>query len=215
MARDITGKRIGESMENPKAYNEDQEFITPLCKLAYKYGSDKCPNLKHTYTPLYYNLFKNIRFDIRKVLEIGIGSSSEMAWLNCPWYTTGASLRMWRDFFPNAQIYGMDILPEAIFSDERITTFCYDQSKPEQLKELISKIGNDLDIVIDDGSHLLEHQVLTTKTLLPLLPKSVMYFIEDVGRKEIVDQLSEYETSYMRASKIVRNDDRILVVKNG
>ena len=64
---------------------------TPLCKLALKYRSDKCPKRgKHTYTPYYYDLLKNKKRSTKKVLEIGIGK--------------GASLKMWRDFFPNAKI---------------------------------------------------------------------------------------------------------------
>ena len=84
-----------------------------MCKLAYKYGTDKCPKLNHVYTPFYYKLFNKKRKAIKKVFEMGIGGSRVMKYI--PQYQTGASLRMWRDFFPNAHIYGADYDPELLF----------------------------------------------------------------------------------------------------
>lgn len=43
--------------------------MTELCELAYKYGTDKCPQIKHFYTPYYYKLFKDRRLSVKKVLE--------------------------------------------------------------------------------------------------------------------------------------------------
>jgi hypothetical protein len=76
--------------------------LDPLSELAFKYLSDKCPQIKHSYTPFYYDLLKDKRNSIKKVLEIGIGSVEE----STKWrpYRAGSSLIMWRDFFPNAQI---------------------------------------------------------------------------------------------------------------
>src|SRR5215212_8637538 len=99
--------------------------ITKLCKIAYKYGTDKCPQLRHTYTPFYYQLLKNKRHKIKKVLEIGIGRYKGIEKNETIYdpglkrhYHRGASLYMWRDFLPEAQIYGADIVPETIFKDE-------------------------------------------------------------------------------------------------
>ena len=47
-------------------------MTTDLCKLAYKYGTDKCPQLKHSYTPFYYQLLKSKRQKIKKILEMDI-----------------------------------------------------------------------------------------------------------------------------------------------
>src|SRR3972149_8272692 len=96
--------------------------ITPLCEIAFKYGTDKCPQISHNYTPVYYKLLKDKKEKIRKVLELGIGSRKTMQWVP-KHYQTGASLLMWRDFFPNAQIYGVDRDPSTIFQAERIKTF--------------------------------------------------------------------------------------------
>lgn len=105
---------------------------TELCDLARKYGTDKVPPEWHSYTPVYYELMKNKR-DIKKMLEIGIGTVGTMGHIGN--YKVGASLRMWRDFFPQATIFGCDIEPEAMIKNEdRIKTFLCDQSNGESLK---------------------------------------------------------------------------------
>jgi glycosyltransferase involved in cell wall biosynthesis len=158
--------------------NTEMKFDTPLCELAYKYRTDKCPQIYHKYTPYYYKLLKDKRESAKKVIELGIGYITEK---NKFWgYPLGSSLFMWRDFFPNAQIYGVDIVPTSIFQADRITTYLYDERKKEDLEDLIKKTGNDIDLFIDDGSHKIEDQVFTAKTLLPMLKRGVIYIVEDV-----------------------------------
>lgn len=162
--------------------------LTELCKIAYKYGTDKCPQLKHSYTPYYYDLFKDKRKKIKKVLEMGIGGNTH-DWSKTDWiydpklnrnYHKGASLYMWRDFFPNAQIYGADNAPETIFQDKRIKTFLCDERKKEDIENLVKQTGSDIDLFIDDGSHYWKNQAFLARTILPLLDKGVIYIIEDV-----------------------------------
>ncbi len=175
---------------------------TPLCKLGYKYGTDKCPQIKHTYTPFYYDLLKDKRNVFKKVLEVGIGHYTDMQqneWHYDPGlnrqYHRGASLYMWRDFFPNAQIYGADRIPHAIFQDERIQTYLCDERKKEDIEKLINNIGSDIDVVVDDASHHVDDQVFLAKNLMPLLNKNVLYVIEDVNHSRILSKaLSEYHT---------------------
>ena len=175
--------RLGE---RDKEYEMDKiVFDTPLCEMAYKYGSDKCPQLSHQYTPRYWKMFSERRNEIKKVLEIGVACPSVM--VHSEYYITGASLYMWRDFFPNAMIYGADILPQCVFRDKRIQTFLCDQSKKEDLVNLIKQTGQDINIVVDDGSHVPEHQIISCLTLMPYLPKDVTYIIEDVTDTKIFD----------------------------
>ncbi|OGM70615.1 hypothetical protein A2975_00170 [Candidatus Woesebacteria bacterium RIFCSPLOWO2_01_FULL_44_14] len=152
--------------------------ITPLCKIAFRYGTDKCPQIGHHYTPFYYKLLRNRRKTVKKVLEIGIGSRVTMPGVP-DHYQTGASLLMWRDFFPNAQIYGVDIDPSTIFQSERITTFLLDTRESSSLSKLIGDIGSDIDLVIDDGSHNGRSQIQVVSTLMPILKKNCIYVIED------------------------------------
>ncbi len=162
--------------------------ITELCKLGYKYGTDKCPQIKHAYTPFYYEFLHKRRQSIEKLLELGIGHTRPNKHIPevvyelgiAPQLMRGASLYMWRDFFPHAQIYGADNNPETIFTDERITTYLCDERKTEDLTQLVHHIGRNIDIVIDDASHRTHDQIFAASTLLPLLTKDVTYIIEDV-----------------------------------
>lgn len=195
--------------------------ITPLCEIAYKYGTDKCPQLKHFYTPFYYEMFKDKRNSIKKVLELGIGHYKNMQNVEViydpglkRYYHKGASLKMWRDFFPNAEVYGADRVPESMFSDERITTFLCDETKKEDLVKLIEQTGSDIDIFIDDGSHHLEDQIFACLTLMPLLKEDVIYIIEDVRRpKQMVRTLVEYDC-YIPPISTKKDPGQLVVVRN-
>lgn len=175
--------------------------LTELCLIANKYGTDKCPQIKHSYTPFYFKWFKEQRYSVKKVLELGIGHFKRMQ--DTPvmfdrnlnrMYHRGASLYMWRDFFPHAHIYGADRVPEAIFQDERITTYLCDERKKKDLEQLIANIGSDIDIVIDDASHKVDDQIFAATTLLPLLKPGSIYIIEDVAHsKKISASLSVYD----------------------
>lgn len=185
-------------MGNVISRNEEP---TELCQLAFKYGTDKCPQLKHTYTPFYYELWKDRRNNVKKVLEIGIGHYRGMQHNETTYdpglkrqYHRGASLYMWRDFFPNAQIYGADIRPETTFEDTRIKTYLCDERKKEDLVKLIANTGTDIDILIDDGSHHVGDQLFTCQTLMPLLQNDVTYVIEDVAwSRKLVSALAKYQ----------------------
>jgi hypothetical protein len=200
-----------------------QDIIeTPLCKLAFKYGTDKCPKIRHSYTPFYYELFKDRREKVKKVLEIGIGFKRNNRGKQYEFYQVGGSIMMWRDFFPNAEVYGIDIVPSTLIKGERLHTYLCDQSSKEQLEDLIKKIGSDIDIVIDDGSHIHQHQVFTTRVLMPLLQKDVIYLIEDVEYTETVPKrLGNYNCmtvsfpfrTYRNKANIIHNDN-IIIVKN-
>ncbi len=168
--------------------------------MAYKYGSDKCPQIKHPFTPVYFGLLKDKRKSTKKVLEIGIGG--------------GASLLMWRDFFPNAQIYGADILPLALYNDERIKSFICDQTNKEDLQRLVDNIGPDVDLIVDDGSHKTEDQIFTCLTLMPIVNKKVIYIIEDVKAPEtVITALSMYNC-WIPNLKRKFKDDNLVVVRN-
>lgn len=190
------------------------EFETPLCELAFKYGSDKCPQIKHHYTPFYFELFKDRTYRVKKILEIGIGDAQEMAWTKVPGYVTGASLRMWRDFFPFVQVYGADIDEKMLFEADRIETFQCDQSEKEDLERLIKNTGTDIDLFIDDGSHKPQDQVFTCLTVMPMLRQDAIYVIEDVGDLSIMDKLSEFDCQYKRFKRKSCWDDRLLVIRN-
>src|SRR3990167_5025089 len=169
-----------------------------LSELGIKYGTDKIG--KHNYLPTYYELFRNKskRRKVKKVLEIGVAE--------------GAGVRMFRDFFTNATIYGAEIEDGRIFSEDRIQIIKCDQSSFKDLLNLVDTTGRDLDLVIDDGSHVPEHQLYTCLQLLPLLPKGSIYIIEDVADEEVFKGIPDtWNKKMIRVGK--RYDDRLIIIK--
>jgi hypothetical protein len=157
--------------------------MTRLCDLAQKYGCDKTKSIFHDYTPFYDSLLGHR--NVKRVLEIGIGTVACMNHMQH--YTPGASLRMWRDYFPEAFIWGMDIDVTVMINESRILSIHGDQSSSEHLCRAADLLGGKFDVIIDDGSHVLEHQALTANTLIPkLLSPTGVYVIEDViWRREL------------------------------
>ena len=152
-------------------------YETPLCRLAGKYLADKCPRIGHTYTPEYHKLLHDKK--VTNFLEIGIGNVPLMSPLAGQDYRPGASLRMWRDYFPGANIYGCDIDRSVLFEEDRIKTFWVDQSSAQELEAHVPKI--EYDVILDDGSHVPEHMVTTFETLWPRVAPDGLYIIEDVA----------------------------------
>lgn len=104
-------------------------------------------------------------------------------------YKPGASLRAWRDFFPFGSIHGMDVQPDCLFTESRITTHQCDSTNPYACQKWMDENANVLfDIIIDDGSHWDQHQLLTLKHLFPLVKLGGFYVIEDVCLGSLVSQ---------------------------
>lgn len=90
----------------------------------------------------------------------------------------GGSLRMWKTYFPRAQIVGVDIEPSCQLSIEhRIKIEILDLSRVENLESLKKYQPR---IIIDDASHLWSHQILAMSVLFTCLPSGGVYIIEDM-----------------------------------
>jgi SAM-dependent methyltransferase len=124
----------------------------------------KITKWKH-YFPIYEKHFAPIRNKPIKILEIGI--------LN------GGSLEMWRYYFPEATIVGIDINPLCKeHEQEGINIRIGDQTDEKFLQSLIDEFGT-FDLIIDDGSHHVAHVNKTFQFLFPKLADEGIYFIED------------------------------------
>ncbi len=178
-----------------------------LCSLAKQYRVDKCPEVAlHSYTPAYHNILNNRRDMIKLVLEIGIGNMSITSPLVGSSYKPGASLRMWRDYFPNAQILGCDILESVLFEEERIKTIYTDQSDPKSLQNLANytkTFDKYVDLIVDDGSHVIEHMMLSFQILWERIRPGGLYIIEDIRARNL-----EY---FKKAAEIFNFTDATLV----
>lgn len=163
---------------------------TALCQLFRAYGSDKCPQIFHSYSEHYHAILNGRRAAVRNVIEIGIGSTELMRPIVGESYIVGASLRAWRDYFPHADIYGLDINTRVFFADERITCLHADQSSPESLRRAIADIHRrngtvGFDLIVDDGSHLIPDMITSYDTLFEHLNPGGVYIIEDIKKHEL------------------------------
>jgi hypothetical protein len=145
-------------------------YQADLGTLALLYGTDK--NGGHFYTQHYQRYFSHLRNQPIRLLEIGVGGYSDLN-------DGAASLRMWKRFFPKAQIVGIDLYDKTHFSEDRIIVLQCDQTDAQRLTD-ISREQGPFDIIIDDGSHLNEHIKITFNILFPLLKKGGFYAIEDL-----------------------------------
>lgn len=141
-----------------------------------KAGTDKIYH--HGYHRFYSQCIKR---DIKKILEIGIEQ--------------GHSLNLWLQYCPEATIYGLDIKTE--FINGRITIYKGDQSSAEDLENLKSHTGNDIDVILDDGSHIPEHQLFSFDKLFSHVSPGGIYIIEDIETSYWKKGgLYGYETNY-------------------
>jgi hypothetical protein len=129
-------------------------------------GADKssCVRMGWDYLRHYEAALADFRERPVNVIEIGVAG--------------GASLRMWKWFFPRAQIIGLDINPRcARHAQERVKIFIGSQVDADLLDEICTE--HPPSVLIDDGSHLLEHIVFTFQHVFPRLLPGGIYIIED------------------------------------
>jgi hypothetical protein len=147
-----------------------------LDALARLHGTDKSSH-HHGYARLYQRHFAARRATARRLLEIGVGGIN--SWRGYDTSEGGQSLRMWSDYFPNAEIVGVDIHPKAV-AGARIRFEQGDQSDPVFLRALIEKY-RPFDIVIDDGSHVGRHIIASFTALWDAVSPGGVYVIEDLA----------------------------------
>lgn len=134
------------------------------------YMTDK--HHEHNFFNLIYNdLFKSLRNEVKKFVEVGIYD--------------GESVRLWRDYFINAEIYGLDINPEnadnklGSTNRDRLTLIKMDQSNVDEI-ESFSSSHNDIDVILDDGSHRMYDQQITLAKMFKSLKSGGIFIIEDL-----------------------------------
>jgi ubiquinone/menaquinone biosynthesis C-methylase UbiE len=183
-----------------------------ISEILLKYKSDKNQGLSesksgHCYGPLYDDIFE--RFDRNSnldILEIGIQK--------------GGSLVAWKEYFQNANIWGIDI-ENQILDEYRNPDFKYiihDVKSDKVKKELKNK---KFDIIIDDGSHKLYDMMYVVDNFLVNLKPNGFLLIEDCFQPEswlwaIEQQIEnkDYEIMIYDARFILNNiDDFIIVIK--
>jgi hypothetical protein len=140
-------------------------FDSSLDAIGRKRGTDQASH-HHDYLRFYESRFQYLRNEKFTFIEIGVFK--------------GASVAMWGEYFPKATIVGVDYTPEcAQYASDRVNIEIGDASNPEFLKSLVKKYGAPT-IVIDDGSHRWDHQILALQTFFPMLKPGGHFVLEDI-----------------------------------
>lgn len=163
------------------------------------YPTDK--GTLHSYIPFYDLLFSKFKYKSINVLEVGI--------------QFGFSIKLWAEYFPNATIFGYDII-------DSVT-----EVLPNNIKKTIKNANqitdhefhnSPLTIAIDDGSHLINDQLNFVKNIYPQIISGGILIIEDIAdiesNKKHFDNLNiPYSIIDMRNIKNRYDDVLIIFIK--
>src|SRR5262245_60542445 len=135
------------------------ENLTSLFK-AGSYETDKylLGYLEHIYDHMLPE-----RRDVGKVLEIGIKA--------------GGSLKLWRDWFVNAEVHGVDITPcPALTNEPRIVTYVKDAYS----ESFMDNLASDYDVIIDDGPHTFDSMIYFVTRYIHKVKPGGLLVLEDI-----------------------------------
>jgi predicted methyltransferase len=172
--------------------------LKQICSI---YSTDK--NCLHSYVDeVYENLFKDIRLSAKNILEIGVDN--------------GGSIFMWREYFENAKVIGIDNkdCPQ-LANRERIEFISSDAYRVD----LVDQLPSNFDIIIDDGPHTLESMVFFIKEYINKINQKGMIVIEDIQEfnwTNILRRLAPEGFSVeVRDLRKVRNryDDILMIIR--
>lgn len=177
-----------------------------LVELYQQHGFATDKNTGHSYLPYYDELFAKYVNKPVNLLEIGI--------------YVGGSMLLWNKYFPpESNIIGMDVymggIGEHFKTIDNVSIIYKDVTTCK--KSFLQPIM--FDIIIDDGSHYLEHQLYTFNTFKDRLTPGGVLIIEDIQPHNL-DNFIELSRTEPK-SKIVdlrhikdREDDILFVYNN-
>jgi cephalosporin hydroxylase len=181
-----------------------------LVELADNERTDK--NTLHSYLPLYQTLLEKKKETALNVLEVGISK--------------GGSIKLWSDFFTNATVHGLDIIPiesiwEEIKNKDRIilhtSTDAYDDAF---FNTTFLNKNMKFDFMLDDGPHTLESMIQFIKLYSQLMTDDGILIIEDVQSwdwiykliKEVPEHLKKYIIIHDLRENKNRYDDIVFTI---
>jgi 23S rRNA U2552 (ribose-2'-O)-methylase RlmE/FtsJ len=135
---------------------------------------------------VYNKLFTETFTDrVEKVLEIGIQD--------------GRSIKLWRDYFTKAHVYGVDITHcAALENEDRITQIVGNAYSTSVMEEL----GNNFDLIIDDGPHDTKSQLYFLNNYSKLLNNGGILVLEDIFLKTPIDEYIDIAKQYGKVTLI-------------
>lgn len=168
-------------------------------------------NTLHSYLGLYQKLLISKKETARNVLEVGIFN--------------GGSIKLWHDFFPNATIYGLDIIPiknlwSEIKNKQRIKLGRYDAYDNDFFKTHFLDKNIKFDFMLDDGPHTLESMIQFIKLYSQIMTDDGILIIEDVQswdwidilKNEVPEDLKQFIKIYDLRPNKNRYDDIVFTI---
>lgn len=139
-------------------------------------------NTVHSYLDLYQPLFEKKKETAKNVLEIGI--------------CNGGSIKLWKDYFTNATIHGLDIMnlsevSSEIKNDSRIKL--YTSINAYENNFFINNFLNSptrFDILLDDGPHSKESMIIFIRNFSRVMADDGILVVEDVQDPDWVSDLA-------------------------
>lgn len=101
----------------------------------------------------------------------------------------GHSIKMWEDYFTDSMVYGIDIsLANLEFECQNV--YVCDATSQDQVDALFK--NKKFDYVVDDGSHIIDHQIRSFDIFWPRIKKGGKYFIEDIDGEDAINRISNH-----------------------
>jgi hypothetical protein len=154
----------------------------------------------HTYIDEYEKLLDQYR-ENSTVLEIGI--------------CRGESLKMWNEYFINSEVYGIDITDiyiKDLINENKYNIIIGNASSNDILNQLSDLTFN---VIIDDGSHLINDQINSFNILKNKMKPNGIYIIEDVNNLDsTIDRYKELHNNIdiIDNRRIKNRSDDVLII---
>ncbi len=158
--------------------------------------------LGHGFSKFYEKYLTKFKNEELNILEIGSFS--------------GASAAAFAKYFPRSKIYCIDInLTKFIYKSQQIYPYGLDVSNKKSVENFLKKIQflekiKFFDIIIDDGSHILSHQLVALNYFFKYTKKKGFYIIEDYKFPEYFSHLKDVsEPSIPKIIESIKNKQNI------
>ena len=187
------GLKFADSLSSTQSHGMEQDLSgNPLWQYFSK--NQTGPGIwKWThYFEAYHRHFSRFRGSRVNVLEIGIYS--------------GGSLPMWLSYFGDqCKVYGVDIeIACKSYESDKVEVFIGDQEDREFWRRF-RQSAPEIDILIDDGGHTVEQQIVTLEEMLPHMPIGSVYMCEDVHGK--MNGFASFATAFVHRLNAMKFDE--------
>jgi GR25 family glycosyltransferase involved in LPS biosynthesis len=221
---------ISNEENNVTIQNNEIVNNTNSENISFYFSKYFCDKNTSGYNNIYDVLFSSLKNEKLKILEIGVGTISvkpldgmgHVPGTMYGWkeknngYQPGSSLRAFRDFFINSEIYGIDIQNDCLINEDNINTYIVDSTDKQKCDEIFS--NNFFDIIIDDGNHDFDYRKNTFLSLFSKLSENGLYIIEGVLNYEMLsvyfDELKLNYRLYNNNLLIINNNIKIDLPKS-